>query len=237
MLALAEAETAAILKRLRASGRTLRKKRRAFTPSPAATQALRESGLSERTIEILQEGDRHERAFCSGAEGSARLRAELPESVSRALVQFQEAVTSDVSSPPALALPVGWTERTARQATEHRTYSHPDHGTIHTSPDGKWVRRALVGGLIAGSGTTQESLDAHLKTIGDVGGNPAASGAADANAEALADVVARVRRGGAPVVPEGLHTRLAEALVRGAGREAVPGGQSLHERLRKAATR
>src|SRR5437016_2353504 len=91
-LQLCEAETANILKRLRASGRTLRTKRRTFTPSADATRALREAGVSAADAQTLIEGAQHERDYLAGVEGAVRFRADLPPRVSAALDVLQEDV-------------------------------------------------------------------------------------------------------------------------------------------------
>jgi hypothetical protein len=213
MIELAEAERGAILKRLR--GRPLKKKRRVI-PDAVTTQALREAGISERDAQTLIEGAEHERRFLAET-GAVHFRPEIPDRVSDALGVLQEQVSSDVSS---LALPVGWTERTARQATGHRTFLHEDHGSLHVSTDGgKWSHHDAAG-VIRGSGVTPGSLTDYLrglKATGDRGGNTSASDAAsasgsDAAAESLDTILARVR-GGRDTVPAAAH-RLIESRVR-----------------------
>jgi len=182
-LELHEAETTSILRRLRASGRTLKKKKRPPVTSAATAKALREGGLSEKDITTLIEGAEHERNFLAGVEGAVRFRADLPPRVSAALDVLQEQVSSGVGPDTAMIPPTqyGWTG-----ADPPGTFTHREHGTLHTSA-GKWTRRDKAG-VIRGSGTTQESLTAHLKAVNG-GGSPAAS-------EGLEDILTRIRNDG-----------------------------------------
>jgi hypothetical protein len=230
MIELAEAERGAILKRLR--GRPLKKKRRVI-PDAVTTQALREAGISERDAQTLIEGAEHERRFLAET-GAVHFRPEIPDRVSDALGVLQEQVSSDVSS---LALPVGWTERTARQATGHRTFLHEDHGSVHVSTDGgKWSHHDSAG-VIRGSGVTPGSLTDYLrglKATGDMGGNsPAADGTDAAAAESLDVILARVRSGGRDTVPAAAHALVEARLGSGSG----SGSPDLHTRLRAALAR
>jgi len=213
---------------------TGRRKRRARRRAPLLTQApakaLREAGLSEHDIQILTEGHERELAFVNGVEAPARTRAELPPRIDRALVQFQEAVDSTVTSSSAstLAAPDGW------EQVSTGTLAHPSMPGHKLMVDGQNWRHHTPDGRIAKRGTGAASLSEYAKSIpGDWGGSQNAS-------ESLADVLNRVRRGGAPAIPPdlNLHKRLAEAATITRGTTHEPARDlTLHERLRRAATR
>jgi len=165
------------------------RKRRRPVDAPEARaakeQALKESGaFSDRDVQILIEGNEiEERAAKEWGSGWRHLS--VPDPIDRALRRtFSEAVDSAATSG-ALSMPSmsGW------RAESDNVHVHGTHGTVRLHDGGtRWTHHA-IGGKIVKSGTTQESLGAHLRgLVGDLGN----AGAADANAEAL-DVVARIR--------------------------------------------
>lgn len=206
-------ETARILSRL---PRPLKKSR-----------ALR---AGRTVLEAAIEGDLRCLAECSG---EPLRRPALPADVERTIREAEahvlnEQVGSGASADGGMIPPTqyGWTESPSTPGT----FTHSKAPGHKLMVDGQDWRHHGADGRIIRRGSGQQSLTEYAKTIpGDWGGSPAAS-------ESVDEVVARIRRGGAPVVPEGLHTRLAEALVRTAGRTS-PGSGDLHERLRRAVTR
>ncbi len=143
-----------------------------------------------------------------GAEHEARWRQE-------------QVGSSDVSSH-ALVPPTGWVQTSTPGA-----FSHEAHGTLHVSP-GKWVRRDKAG-TIRGSGTTQESMTAHLRTA-DAGTQPAAT-------EALGEILGRIRGESPRPTPDA--ARLMEAIRnREVGRTATSAsGEDLNAKMRNLVTR
>jgi hypothetical protein len=226
LVQLAEAEHAAILKRLRASGRPLKKKKR-FTPDAATAKALRESGLSEADVATLVEGTEHERRFLIDT-GAVRFRPEIPARVADALGVLQEAVDSSVSSASALTPPTGWTSR----ADTPDTFSHSTHGSLHLK-NGRWVHRDKAG-TIRGSGANQESMTGYLRGLGSDPNTAAADAASasgsDAAAESLAVILGRIRSGGRDTVPAAAHA-LVEARLRPTAPDLAATHRLVAERL------
>jgi hypothetical protein len=214
-----------------ALSRTGRKKRARTSSADASTRALRESGVSEKDITILVEGAAREADYVAQMDSPARVRRpDLPDAVAHALRVFQETTGDGQDGAGQLSMPpnmTGW--RSEGDSTA--VYSHAQHGRLKLGA-GRWTRHHATTGRILASGTTQESLANHLRgLVGDTGN----SGAADANAESLTDVLNRLR--GITPVPAGTHARLLEALTRPAHAAPTSSGQSLHERLRKAVVR
>lgn len=205
------------------------KKRRRAAASAAGVKALKEAGVSERDARILMEGDAHERRSAAEWNGTAVpagvFMPALPEAVSAALRTFQEEASVGDGTSGQLSMPpmTGWRS----EGDSASVYSHAQHGTVRLHGD-RWTHH--VGGRIVKSGVSQESLGSHLRgLVGDTGN----SGAADANAEALAEILGRVR--GETPRPTREAARLVEALTRTA--RAVPTEGDLHSRLRRAVTR
>lgn len=205
------------------------RKRPAHVPSDraAATTALRESGIPEKDITILVEGNEREiRAAAEWGETVARFRTpEISPAVDRALTTLQETVGDGQQDTGQLSMPPmpGW----QAEGDGGSTYVHSQHGRVKLGA-GRWTRHHASTGRILASGTTQESLASHLSSLkGEVGGS----------SESLDDVLHRIRYGG-PATPPGLHVRLAEALTKTV--QSVPSsssGEDLHSRLRKALVR
>lgn len=201
---LVEAERSRILAAVRKLGRPLKGSapRRRYDPNSAAARSLRESGqFSEQTIEILSEA--HEIEVTAAREWGtpAKFRREIPARVSAALQVFQEtceACGDGQDGTGQLLMPetaTGWKSEGDTKAV----YAHAQHGRLHLHANGRFSHHAPGSGRIVGSGTGQDALDTYLrklKAAGDAGGNPAANGAADANAEALDAVLGRIRNGG-----------------------------------------
>jgi len=187
------------------------RKRRSRFRNAAKARPLHEAGvLSPRDRAMLTDAIEHERRFLRDEPHQDHL-SPLPSAVERELATLQEQVES---------LPSGWS------ATDGGAFSHPVHGSVHVQPDGRWQHRDK-GGVIRKSGTTQESMRGYLGDLGN-------SGAADANAEALA-VVGRIRARelGESPRPSLATAKLVEAIrTREVGRTVPASGEDLHAKMR-----
>ncbi len=208
LLQLAEAERAAIIRRAGGLARLKKRTPRGFTPTPRTTRALREAGMTAADAALLVEGDQHERGYVAEMDTPGRLRVpDLPDAVAHALATLQETTGDGADNTGQLTMPpmTGWTS----EGDGASTYAHAQHGRLKLGA-GRWTRHHATTGRILASGTTQESLGNHLRgLVGDTGN----AGAADANAEALADLVARVRGVARDTVPAAARTMVEERLT------------------------